>query len=138
MAFMNQSDKAKLAPAIKAICKKYNIKASIAVRNNSTLVLNIKQGKIDFIGNYNEINSKKFRPSHLPFQAATGNIDVNVYWFDSQFDGIAKDFLSEIIPAMKGPDFFDNSDIQTDYFSVSHYFAVKVGKWDKAYELITE
>jgi hypothetical protein len=138
MAFVSQSDKAKLAPAIKAICKKYNVKASIAVRYNSTLVLNIKAGPIDFIGNYNEINSKKFRPSHLQFQPATGNIEVNHHWFHDHFDGIAKDFLTEIIPAMKGPDFFDNSDIQTDYFNCSHYFAVKVGKWDKPYELIAE
>ena len=54
MAYMSQEKKAEIAPAIKAICKKYGVKASVAVRHHSTLVLNIKSGKIDFIGNYNK------------------------------------------------------------------------------------
>ena len=52
MAYMSQERKAQLAPAIKAVLKKYNIKASIAVNNHSTLVVNIKQGEIDFIENF--------------------------------------------------------------------------------------
>ena len=54
MAYVSQELKAKLAPAIKSICKKYGVKASIAVSNHSTLVLNIKQGRIDFIENFIE------------------------------------------------------------------------------------
>jgi hypothetical protein len=52
MAYVSQDMKAKLAPTIKAICKKYGIKASIAVRHHSTLVLNVRQGSIKFIENY--------------------------------------------------------------------------------------
>ena len=52
MAYVSQEMKAKLAPTIKAICKKYGIKATLAVRNHSTLVLNIRQGEIDFIENF--------------------------------------------------------------------------------------
>ena len=47
MAYVSQDLKAKLAPTIKATCKKYGIKASIAVRNHMTLCLNIKSGEID-------------------------------------------------------------------------------------------
>ena len=32
MAYVSQKDKAKLTPAIKAVLKKYGVKASIAVR----------------------------------------------------------------------------------------------------------
>jgi hypothetical protein len=53
MAYVSQELKAQLAPGIKAICKKYGVKASIAVRNHTTLVLNIKQGPIDFFTGYN-------------------------------------------------------------------------------------
>ena len=54
MAYVSQDLKSKLTPKIKAICKKYGVKASIAVRNHSTLVLNVKSGKIDFITDYGD------------------------------------------------------------------------------------
>lgn len=136
MAYVSQELKAKLAPTIKAICKKYGVKASLAVRHHSTLVLNIKEGSIDFLGNYNEVCGAKLRPAHLPFQPATKSIDVNTYWFHEHFSGTAKDFLTEMVAAMKGPEFFDHSDIQSDYFHLSHYIDINVGKWDKAYTLV--
>jgi hypothetical protein len=34
---------------------------------------------------------------------------------------------------MKGPDFFDHSDSQTDYFHLSHYTDINIGKWDRPY-----
>jgi hypothetical protein len=40
-----------------------------------------------------------------------------------------------MIVAMKGPDFFDHTDIQSDYFNVSHYIDINVGKYDKPYIL---
>ena len=50
MAYVSQELKAKLAPTIKAICKKYGVKATLSVRNHSSLVLTVKQGSIDFGG----------------------------------------------------------------------------------------
>ena len=52
MAYMSQERKQQRAPIIKAILKKYGVKGSLSVRNHSTLVLNIKSGKIDFIENF--------------------------------------------------------------------------------------
>ena len=61
MAYVSQELKSKLSPQIKAICKKYGVKASLAVRNHSTLVLNVKSGKIDFIRDYgNSDDARKF------------------------------------------------------------------------------
>jgi hypothetical protein len=136
MAYVSQEMKAKLAPTIKAICKKYNVKASIAVRHHSSLVLNIKQGAIDFLGNYNSVCGSKPRPDHLPFQPATKSIDVNTYWYQEHFSGMAKAFLDEMVVAMKGPDFFDHSDIQSDYFHLSHYIDINIGQWDKPYTYV--
>jgi hypothetical protein len=115
MAYMSQEHKAKLAPTIKTICKKYNIKASLSVHNHSTLVLTVKQGDIDF---------------------GDDRIQVNPYWYHEHFTGRAKDFLSEIVPAMYGPDYFDHSDAQTDYFHCSHYISVNIGKWNAPYALV--
>ena len=120
MAYMSQQHKQELAPAIKAICKKYGIKGSLAVRHHSTLVLNIKSGKIDF---------QKLSTSD------NFNYQVNTYHTDSHYTGKAKKFFAEVIAAMKGPKFFDNSDAMTDYFHVSHYIDINLGAWNKPYIL---
>ena len=48
MAYVSKELKAALAPKIKAVLKKYNVKGSIAVHHHSSLVLNIKSGAVDF------------------------------------------------------------------------------------------
>ena len=111
MAYVSQEKKSQLAPAIKAVLKKYNIKASISVRHHSSLVVTIKSGNIDF------------GDSH----------QVNEYWIDEHYTGVARDFLTELLAAMKGPDYFCEDDSQTDYFHRSHYTDINVGKWDKPY-----
>jgi len=123
MAYVSQELKAKIAPKIKAICKKYGVKASLAVRNHSTLVLNIKSGKVDFINDYgNSEDARKF------------GIQVNPYWYKDHFIGDAYHFLSEVIPAMNAGN-WDKSDAQVDYFNVGWYIGVNIGKWNKPYVL---
>jgi hypothetical protein len=126
MAFMNQEKKALLAPAIKAILKKYGVKGSLAVDNYSSLVLNIKSGPIDFIKNFNETV-----PSRGPVDKC---IQVNTYWYDEQFTGVAKEFLGEVIAAMKVGN-WNKSQIEVDYFDVGWYVNVNVGRWNKPYVL---
>lgn len=141
MAYMSQEHKAKLAPTIKAICKKYNIKASLAVRNHSTLTLNIKQGDIDFVENFIQTGSDKSYAQQMSAEQIahlreSRCIDVNPYWYQDHFSGRAKQFLAEVIPAMYGPDYFDHSDAQVDYFHCSHYIDVNIGRWNQPYALI--
>jgi hypothetical protein len=136
MAYMSQEHKARLAPTIKAICKKYGIKASLAVRHHSTLVLTIKQGSIDFIGNSNEVCGKDFYQVARGFTPNTSGYEsVNPYHYNKHFSGRALEFLQEVIPAMYGPDYFDHSDAQTDYFHCSHYIDVNIGRWNAPYAL---
>lgn len=123
MAYVSQELKAKLAPKIKEICKKHGVKASLAVRHHSTLVLNIKSGKIDFYSDFgNEESARKF------------GIQVNPYHYKSHFTGKSNKFLSEVIPVMNTGN-HDNSDIQTDYFDVGWYVDVNIGKWNQPYTL---
>ncbi len=128
MAYVSQELKAKLAPKIKAICKKYNVKATLAVRSHMTLCLNIKEGAIDFVGNFAKTTGKDAND----WSVKKGNIDVNTYWFRDHFDGRAKQFLEEVIAAMNNGN-HDNSDIQTDYFDVGWYIDVNIGRWDRPY-----
>lgn len=134
MAYMSQERKASLSPKIKAICKKYGVKASIAVRNHSTLVLNIKSGKIDFFESFNRICSKTPRYINAGWKPQEKSLDVNPYWYTEHFDGTALKFLSEVIPAMNIGN-HDNSRIEVDYFDVGWYVDIKVGRWNKPYIL---
>ena len=137
MAHMSQEHKAKLAPTIKAICKRYGIKATLAVRNHSTLMLTIKQGEIDFIGNSNQVCGNDHYQVARGFKPNTSGYEsVNPYHYKSHFSGRALEFLQEVIPAMYGPDYFDHSDIQTDYFHCSHYIDVSIGRWNSPYALV--
>ena len=119
MAYVSQQDKKDLAPAIKAVLKKYDMKATIAVRNHSTLVVKVKSGAIDFTDYAN------------PYQ--NGYIDVNVYWIDTHYNGVARDFLNELLDAMKGPKYFNNDDAMSDYFHRSHYTDIEIGQYNRAY-----
>jgi hypothetical protein len=129
MAYMNQEKKSKIAPTIKAICKKYGIKGSLSIRNHSSLCLTIKSGVIDFVGNINSsINPMRGDCKAIDY------IDVNPYWYHEHFSGVAKECLTEIVTAMNEGN-WDHSDIQTDYFNVGWYIDVKIGRWDQPYQL---
>ena len=119
MAYVSQADKKALAPAIKKVLSKYGMKGSISIRHHSTLVVTLQSGAIDF-GEYTH---------------GDGYIQVNVYHIERHYKGKAQAFLTELLAAMKGPDWFDKSDAMTDYFHVSHYCDINVGRWNKPYFL---
>ena len=77
MAYMNQEKKKRLAPAIKEVLKKHNMKGTLSVQNYSQLTLTLKSGSIDF-----------------------GTDQINEYWYKDHFadNPAALAFLSEVIP----------------------------------------
>lgn len=119
MAYVSKEDKARLAPGIKAVLKKYDMKGSISVRDHMTLVVKVKSGRIDF-------------SDYMPSDQVS--FDVNVYWIDSRYAGIQRDFLNELLDACKGERYFNEDDSMTDYFHRSHYIDINIGGgWDKPY-----
>jgi hypothetical protein len=118
MAYISQKDKAELAPGIKRVLKKYGVKGSIAIKHHMSLVVNLQSGPIDF--DMDDYTS------------------VNVYHIDRHYTGVAKQFLNELLTAMKGTKWFDKSDIMTDYFHTAYYCNINVGRWNKPYELDVE
>ena len=118
MAYVSQEKKKELAVGIKSVLKKYKMKGTIAVQNHSTLVVNLKSGPINFA-------------------AQSSHYQVNPYHVESQWTGVAKEFLLELLEAMKGEGtgWFDKSDIMTDYFHTAWYNDINIGKWNKSYEL---
>jgi hypothetical protein len=134
MAYMSQEKKSKIAPTVKKILVKYGIKGSLAVSNHMTLVLNVKSGTIDFIANYNDTVGNQPGGFRLG-SPATNHIDINPYWYQDHFSGVAKKFLSEILTAMNDGN-HDRSDVQSDYYDIGWYVDVNIGKWNSPYQLI--
>ena len=114
MAYVSNEKKSQIQAALKPIFQKYGIKATVG-RNSykSTLVVNVSAGDIDF---------------------GTDNQQVNVYWVDDHYTGKAKDFLNEVLDAIKkSGEWYDESNSQIDYFNTAFYIDINIGRWDKKY-----
>ena len=140
MAYMSQDKKKKLAPQIKKVLAKYGVKGTIAVSNHTSLVVNIKSGKLDFIGQANRDNKEYAERRGTPFYEVEGNYQVNPHYAHESGDAKIGKFFEELIAAMNGKGTsianHNNSDIMTDYFDVGWYVDINVGQWNKPYELV--
>jgi hypothetical protein len=135
---MNQVKKAKIAANLKPVLKKYGVKGTLAVRHHSTIVLNIKSGPIDFVENHLKACKHQYadHPERARYVREKKYLDVNPYWYHEHFDGVAKQFLKDVMEQMYSADWYDKSDIQTDYFNTAYYVDVNIGKWSKPYEVV--
>lgn len=140
MAFMNQERKAERAPAIKAVLKKYDMKGSISVQNYSSLVVTLKEGKLDLIGMADRSNREHAEFNGREYYPVSGHYQMNQYHDADKARRMGEEkianFIDELTAAMYGADYFDESDAMTDYFHCSHYININVGKWNKDYKLV--
>jgi hypothetical protein len=83
MAFISNDTKATIAANIKPVLKKYGVKATLAVRDHRTIVLNVRSGPIDFIENYIDNVSVTCADEHNLRE--NRSISVNPYWFQDHF-----------------------------------------------------
>ena len=131
---MNQERKAKITKMLKPILAKYKVKGSLSVRNHSTIVLTLKSGAIDFIGNSNRVCGNNHYQVARGFKPETGGYSqVNPYWFQDHYDGDAKAFLTEAMNALKSADWYDESNAMIDYFNIAYYVDINIGKWNSPY-----
>jgi hypothetical protein len=114
VAYMNTEIKNRIARNVKPVLKKYGMSGTLAVHNHSMIILNLRSGPIDFGSNY---------------------VEPNPYWFHKHYEGVAKDFLTEAFDALKSADWFDKSDVMTDYFHTAYYYRINVGRWNRDYVL---
>ena len=128
MAYINQERKQELAPGIKRILAEYGVKGTLSVRNNAKLVLKIKSGPIDFIGDYNT--------TACPRDPVTdGYLTVNKYWVHEHFSGRALEFLTRVLEAMNVGN-HDNSDASIDFFDIGWHISIHIGTYDRPYQLV--
>lgn len=113
MAYISQETKKELAPAIKAVLKKYNMKGSIGIDRHTSLRVRVTEGPLKF-DDYEQVNTS---------------------WIEKFYGEGTKEtaFLTELVAAMKGTKWYNNSDYMTDYFDVAYWIDVHIGRWDKPY-----
>ena len=100
-----------------------------------------QSGPADLIAAAND-NSKKYadRTGQTYYPITGGYFDVNTYHIESQYEGKIKDFLVELRDAMNGKGSTEqnhnNSDIMTDYFDVGWYIDIRIGRYDRPYQVV--
>ena len=134
---------------LKAINKKFGVKAIFSGGNSSSLTLTIQGGDLDFITwqvdriKATNINMAPYfgveyhRTQTIDRLLADKNFDINHYSIDDLLDGKHKDYLIAAYAVMKDGH-YDNSGSQTDYFDQAWYIKMKVGKWNKPFQFSGE
>lgn len=139
MAYITKAEVKALQPKLKAINDKYRVKATFSGSNSSKLQLSISSGKVDFIGNYIENLDANNRHDNAEERAkcinASKYLQVNHYYLESAFSGLALEYLEEVKAVML-ENHWDESDSQTDYFHCAYYIEVNIGRWNKPYVLL--
>lgn len=134
MAYIDQTRKAAIAPKVKEILAKYGLKGSLSIKDHSELVLSIKSGKIDFIQNTNTC-MREWVQTGSESIPARNYVNVNKYYLERGFTGIALEALRELVAAMNDGN-HDNSDSQSDHFDVGWHININIGRWDTPYVLM--
>ena len=141
MAWVQKDTVTKVREGLKILNKEYGMKTTVSGTNSSSLKVRIISGKIDFI--QNRIDMLTNDPRYTEAEKAhniqymtefNSGIQVNHYWLDTAFSGLALEYL-EKVKAIMQVDHWDHSDIQSDYFHRAYYMNIDIGKWDKPYEL---
>lgn len=131
MAYVNQERKAKIAAALKLVIPR-DWRWSLKIRHHSTLVLTIRKAPVDLLKLLKSpVNGWDGRPKHS---------DLNVYWLREQFldpQGKMADLFMKIKEAMNEGN-HDRSDLMTDYFDVGWYTDIRIGEWDKPFEVLSK
>ncbi len=142
MAWVQKDIVTKVREGLKILNKEYGMKTSVSGTNSSSLKVRILSGKIDFVQNRLDMlegdmrYSEEEKANHrLYLTKFNSGIQVNHYWLDTSFSGVALEYL-EKVKAIMSVEHWDHSDIQSDYFNCAYYMNIDIGKWDKPYELV--
>lgn len=139
MAYVTEEIINKARTALKALNKQYGVKATFSGKGSSSLKLTIAEGSIDFIGSFCEtiVAKRQMRDVDGVIEWAQKEmyIQVNQYYLDSSFSGLALEYLEKAKEIMYA-DHWDKSDVMTDYFHCSYYVSINIGRWNKGYKLV--
>jgi hypothetical protein len=136
MAYVDQSVIDDVRAELKALNKKYGMKATASGKGTSSLTITISSGPLDFL---NQIKSYYAGRQYLNSGAYVADLKVltgvgfNHYHDEDKYTGKEQEYLKEI-KRIVYKHHWDQSDIMTDYFSCAYYIHIQFGKWNKAYK----
>ena len=155
MAYISQEEKKELAPAIKAVAKKYGRKVTIGIRNHMDLVVKVKGAEDIYERLYAKIIENRIlagrdktgdsiqddidwdapidpsvfsRMTYLDRELSEFGHSVNTNWIEENHDEKDQAFLNELHASMHSKDFYNDDDVMTDYFSRSYYTSIELHK----------
>lgn len=137
MAYIEQETKKKINLALKKVIPK-SWKWSLGINHYSTLVLTVWSAPVDMIADHVAyINARNTQPWQHRYEEKPTHISVNHHWLDEQFvSQELTDLWKRILETIKDAgEWFDKSDIQTDYFNTAFYISLNLGRWDKPFEV---
>ncbi|WP_415912516.1 hypothetical protein [Neptuniibacter sp. QD37_11] len=140
MAYVSKEDKAARMPAIRAALKKHGMQGSVRVENYSKLIVTISKGDLDLIDFdlKHRQHKNRFDDEALVATEARDHYVVHNAGFFNAAEEIGQpevaELFSELLSALKGDDYFDESETMIDYSHCSHYYEVHVGRWNKPFE----
>lgn len=109
MAYINRETSAKIRKALKEAFPE--IKFSVSIENQVTLNVRLMASPYFDDGVYTHINH---------------------HWMSEHFEGEQLDVLQRIERVIKEVgEWFDKSDVMTDYFHTAFYYRITLGRWDK-------
>lgn len=124
MAYMSQEKKAKIAAMLKEVMPS-GYKYSLSVRDHSEIVLTIASAPIDLV---------KLAKESGKYSSLDNYVQVNSHYMHEHFKGTeVHELFCKIQKAMYGADYFDDSDIMTDFHHCAYYVSVNIGKWNKPF-----
>ena len=138
MAYISQETKKELTPAIKTVLKKHGMKGTVSIKDCQGLNVNISSGVLDLLGYWNRYMNRNRRIQNRPtindknFSISHPIVDP---YFEEYHDNKIENFISELLSAMKTCEWADKSDVMSDYFNITYYVSINVGRYDKPYLL---
>lgn len=148
MAYASKELKFKVLSLVKEVAKKHGVKLSVSakIENYSTIILNIESCSIDLHANMIETMEQKIAEfdakgaymvsDYEAAQYALGrninarNAKTEAYihrgGIESSFYGNALELIKDLVTILRC-DYYDNSEIQTDYIDVAYYYKMTVG-----------
>ena len=135
MAYVDQKVIDDVRAELKALNKKYGMKATASGKGTSSLTITISTGPLDFLSQI-----KSYYSNHASWRSGDYVTDLkelkgesfNHYHDENKYTGKEQEYLKEI-KRIVYKHHWDDSDVMTDYFSCAYYIHIQFGKWNKAY-----
>lgn len=130
MAYITTEEVREIRNELKEKFGKRGFKFSVRNSNKMEVIVSIKSGKTDF----SDLWADKKEGDYGFGYAQINHYHLHNYGEHAElFREIEKVIKTAPAKAKGGREWYDESDIQSDYFNTAFYFTINVGSWDNPY-----